>query len=147
MTEMSRHTRHVGTNVLLIRDRKVLLARRQNTGWADGQLGIPGGHLEEGETARQAAAREIKEELGLEIAQDRLIFFATALVNSNHEYIYYEFYAELQLGETPINTEPEKCSELVWCDPKNLPQDIPESFKIIIERGYVGHETYFEIGY
>ena len=125
----------------------MLLPRRAHTGWADGLLGIPGGHLEEGETARQAAVREIKEELGLTITQARLHFFATAVVRTTHEYIYQEFYVELRDDETPVNAEPDKCSELVWCDPRDLPKDIPDSFSAIIRKGYAGGEQYLEIGY
>lgn len=144
---MDRHTRHVGTNILLVRDGKVLLPRRANTGWADGMLGIPGGHLEEGETARQAAVREIEEELGLRVDENRLRFFATAIVRTNREYIYTEFYIELEVGENPVNQEPGKCSELVWCDPKNLPDDVQDIFKTIIKRGYIEKRHYLEIGY
>lgn len=144
---MGHHTRRVGTNVLLVKNGKILLPRRDNTGWADGMLGIPGGHLEEGETARQAAVREIKEELGLTITQDRLVFFATAIVRANHEYIYEEFYVELRKDEQPTNAEPDKCSELVWCDPHNLPAEIQETFRVIISEGYVNDRHYLEIGY
>lgn len=147
MSFMDHHTRRVGTNVLLVKDGKVLLARRSNTGWADGKLGIPGGHLEEGETARQAAAREVKEELGLSIELDRLIFFATGTVRTTQEYIYEEFYVELKAEEVPVNKEPEKCSELVWCDPHDLPPEVQETFRIFITDGYVNGKQYFEIGY
>jgi 8-oxo-dGTP diphosphatase len=144
---MSNHTRRVGTNILLVRNGQVLLPRRANTGWADGKLGIPGGHLEEGETARQAAIRELQEELGITIGKDRLVFFATAIVNSNHEYVYEEFFVELEDDETPVNAEPDKCSGLVWCDPNNLPDDVAESFRMVIQQGYIGGARYLEIGY
>lgn len=144
---MTHHTRRVGASVLLTRKGKVLLHRRSNTGWADGMLAIPGGHLNEGETARQAAVREAMEELGLAISIERLNFLANALVRSNHEYIYQVFLVELKDSEKPANTEPEKCSELVWCDPKNLPSDVAAPFRLIIEQGYTANERYLEIGY
>lgn len=144
---MGYHTRRVGTNVLLVKDGKILLPRRGNTGWADGMLGIPGGHLEEGETARQAAVREIKEELGLVVDQDRLVHFATANVYTTHEYIYHEFYVQLRDDEQLVNAEPEKCVELVWCDPEHLPDDVQETFRVLITQGYIGGQSYLEIGY
>ncbi|MFO0970987.1 MAG: NUDIX domain-containing protein [Candidatus Saccharimonadales bacterium] len=66
---MSDHDPHylAATNVLLVREGKVLLSRRQNKGWGDGMLCIPGGHVEPGETPAQAAVRELKEELGMRI--------------------------------------------------------------------------------
>jgi ADP-ribose pyrophosphatase YjhB (NUDIX family) len=110
-------------------------------------LGIPGGHLEEDETARQAAVREIKEELGLKISPDRLVFYATGSVRTTHEYIYQEFFVNLTDSEQPTNAEPEKCSELVWCDPKNLPDDVQDTFKLFINKCYSGGDHYIEIGY
>jgi 8-oxo-dGTP diphosphatase len=125
----------------------VLLTRRINTGWADGQLGIPGGHLEPGETARQAAAREIAEELGVSIDIKRLKFFASVNLLTNHDYILYEFAVELKPEEQPTILEPDRISELVWCNPKQLPDDVPSSFRAIIENGYNNGKTYLEIGY
>lgn len=144
---MLKHTRRVGVNILLIKDNKILLARRTNTHWADGMLGIPGGHLEEGESARQAAVREIEEELGLHIAQDRLVAYSTVFMRTNYEYVIQEFYVELFEIENPVNKETDKCSELVWCAPDNLPADVQDIFEVIIQQGFISGERYLEIGY
>jgi len=48
---------------------KILLVRRADNGrWA-----VPGGYMEPGETAAEAAAREVLEETGLEVRVGRLI--------------------------------------------------------------------------
>src|SRR5690606_8429956 len=94
-----KHTRRVGSNILVIRDNKILLLRRVNTGWGDGELIMPGGHSEEGETARQTAVRETQEELGLEVEPERFHLFAVGNVRTNHEYIVHEFILELRSGE------------------------------------------------
>lgn len=143
---MSYFSRRIGTNILLVKDQKVLLARRVNTGWADGKYALPGGHLEENETALQAAVRELKEELGIIISEDRLNFFATALVTDDDEYVYFEFYVEIQ-DEVPINAEPNKCSDISWFGIKDLPNDLHDIFRTIIEKGYLNGEKYLEIGY
>ena len=52
-------------NVFVINGSKLMLGRRANTGWMDGHLCPPGGHIEVGETPVLAMLREIKEELGV----------------------------------------------------------------------------------
>ena len=57
----------IDVHLLLIRDGRILLAQRQGTGYADGQWHMPSGHLEEGESATECAAREGYEETGIKI--------------------------------------------------------------------------------
>ena len=52
---------HIGTNVLLEWDGKLLLERR----WDCGQWGLIGGRLRSGERYAQGIARELKEETGI----------------------------------------------------------------------------------
>lgn len=144
---MSYHTRRVGANVVVARGGKILLQRRQNTGWGDGMLGIPGGHLEDDETPVQGIIREIGEELGLRIGRERLEFYATQVIRTNTNYINSQFYIELTETEDPKNTEPERCSELVWVDPHDLPDDVLDIFRYTIEEAYLGGSKYIEIGY
>jgi 8-oxo-dGTP diphosphatase len=54
----------VGVNIFVVRDGKLLLGKRKNV-YGNGEWGLPGGHLESGETMVQAAARELDEETGL----------------------------------------------------------------------------------
>ncbi|MDE6075059.1 MAG: NUDIX domain-containing protein, partial [Clostridia bacterium] len=55
---------------------KVLLQRRQNTGFMDGLWDLScSGHVEHGESMSQAAVREAKEELGVDISPDKIEFF------------------------------------------------------------------------
>ena len=46
----------VAVHVFLLRDGAVLLLRRCNTGFEDGKLSVPAGHVEPGESVTQAAA-------------------------------------------------------------------------------------------
>src|SRR4051794_41987450 len=70
---MPRYTAHVDLH-LILRDAqgRVLFGQRQNTGWADGQLGLPSGHLEDGESATTGMAREADEEIGVLVKTDNL---------------------------------------------------------------------------
>src|SRR5215467_11604058 len=56
----------VGVGGVVIEDGKTLLIRRANEP-LKGQWSIPGGTLELGETLTEGAARELKEETGLEV--------------------------------------------------------------------------------
>lgn len=135
------------TNVSLVKDDKILLSRRANTGWMDGSLCIPGGHVEMGETPRQAAVRELEEELGVKVDVDDLEFVCVAARNTKpNQYVAYEFVIRDQ-GISYKNAEPGKCSELVWTDVHNLPEDTIPDFRAIIEQSVVGGKKYLELGF
>lgn len=112
---------------LIIRNEKkeILLQRRQGTKLWPGFLALPAGHIDEGENAYDAVVREAKEELGIEISISNII--DTFVVNRRNKSLlpYYDVYFEIDsyIGKIQIS-EPEKCSELVWCDITNLPEDM-----------------------
>lgn len=54
-------------SVALLRGGQVLLIQRARAPW-EGAWSLPGGRLEPGETAEDCAARELREELGLQVA-------------------------------------------------------------------------------
>ena len=104
---------------------KVLLQRRQGTKLWCGFLALPAGHIDEGENAYDALVREAKEELGIEIDMKDIV--DVFVVNRRNKSLpsYYDVYFELKKYKGNISIkEPEKCSELLWCDINNLPNDI-----------------------
>ena len=59
--------RHVGAGIIIDDRDRVLLARRPASGMLGGLWEFPGGGVEEGETLPQCIARELREELGIEV--------------------------------------------------------------------------------
>jgi 8-oxo-dGTP diphosphatase len=64
MTERSSQWPRVGASAAVLRGEEVLLVVRAKGALA-GYWSLPGGHVEEGEPARAAAAREVREETGV----------------------------------------------------------------------------------
>ncbi len=90
-------------------DRFFVSKRSENKSYA-GLYQFPGGKIDEGETARKAALRELKEECGLVVDEDRLKFLFYSTFGSDRRTIYY-FVLELTSGENPSNLEPDKQTE------------------------------------
>jgi SAM-dependent methyltransferase len=121
-----RHREIVDVHLLLLRGDEVLLARRSGTGYADGLLHAPSGHLEDGEDVRSGMIREAREEIGLDLAPDEL---SAALVMQHRAphgtaRIGWFFTADYGSGGEPVNREPDKCSELGWYRLDALPDDM-----------------------
>ncbi|MDE7300978.1 MAG: NUDIX domain-containing protein [Clostridia bacterium] len=135
--------------VMLVRDGKILLQRRQNTGFMDGMWDLScSGHVEHGESMSKAAAREAAEELGIKILPEKLKFFA--FIHKREEewdLTYYNAYfaCEEYEGEPQI-CEPEKCSELKWFDLDGLPDDLINDRKQAV-KAYLSGEPYIEYGW
>ena len=111
---------------------KILLHRRQNTGYQDGKWDIAGGgHVDEGETAKSALCRECKEELGIIVKDEDLTFVHLSHRFSNRTYYDIYFIVNKYSG-VPAIKEPDKCLELRWFDIDLLPDDMIECRKTVI---------------
>jgi len=98
----------VTVHLLFFRGDQILLLRRFNTGYADGQYSIPAGHLDGNETVTAAAVREAKEETGVRIEASDIDFSSVMHRNEGDERVDFFVHIRKWSGE-PANTEPEKC--------------------------------------
>lgn len=133
---MEKHKARLAAFAIVERDGKILLARRFNTGYADGLYQMPSGHIEADEYPVEAAAREAKEEVGIDIDISDLEF-VHASYRINHtdsagDYIDFFFKATKWRGE-PFNAEPEKCDEIIWVPITKLPVNTVPVIREVIE--------------
>jgi len=112
----------VTVHLLFFRDNQVLLLRRFNTGFEDGNYSVPAGHLDGNETVRMAAVREAHEEIGVNIDVNEVAFATVTHRKSDEERVDFFVHIKDWEGE-PFNAEPEKCDELRWYDLDALPEN------------------------
>jgi 8-oxo-dGTP diphosphatase len=111
----------VAVHLFFLRDAdEVLLLRRCNTGYEDGNFSVVAGHVDAGETITQAAIREAREEVGVDIVPDALTVVHVMHHKSPDEYVNFFLTVRAWSGEI-ANQEPEKCAELLWCTVETLP--------------------------
>lgn len=113
----------VTVHLLFFRNNQVLLLRRFNTGFEDGNYSVPAGHLDGDETIRMAAQREALEEIGIHIKLKNIDFATVMHRKSDDERIDFFLHIKAWEGE-PFNAEPEKCDELGWYALDTLPANI-----------------------
>lgn len=108
--------------LILIKNGKILLSRRFNTGYEDGKYSLPAGHIENNESLTQGAAREIFEEIGLKLAPQA--FKLVHVTHRKEKDIRMDFFFTAKADtQTPVNKEPEKCDDLRWFPLTRLPEN------------------------
>ena len=113
----------VGVGVFIFRDGKFLMMKRAGK-HAPGEWSVPGGWQEIGETPSQASAREVKEEVGCEIANIRFgLITNNYYPEESHHSVSIMTLSDWVSGEPQI-LEPNKCEELRWVDFDSLPSPL-----------------------
>jgi len=107
-------------HLFFFRGDQILLIRRFNTGYADGQYSVPAGHLDGGETVIAAARREALEEVGVRIDPQDIEFSSVMHRLNGDERVDFFLNIHKWTGE-PVNAEPDKCDELRWVNVNDLP--------------------------
>ena len=119
--------------LVLTRKNEILLSRRFNTGFHDGEYSFPAGHLDGNETLVKAMIREAKEETGIELKpEDLKLVHVMHRKEPNEERVDFFFVVERWSGEPKI-MEPHKCDDLRWFNVNNLPDKIILYIKQVID--------------
>lgn len=112
---------------IVVKDDKILLIHRRKHG--DEYWVVPGGGIEEGETIEEGLAREVKEEMGLDLKKFFLITTTSEKIHldgQEKEIEHYFYLCELSDGEPILGgPEAEANSEenwfnLEWVNKNNL---------------------------
>ena len=119
---MERFKMPVAVHLLLIKDNKILIIKRFNTGFCDGMYSLPAGHVEKGENVRDAMIRETKEEINIDVSKNLKVVEVMNRKGTDQERIDYFFLAKEWTGKIN-NNEKDKCSLIKWVNIDKLPQN------------------------
>lgn len=141
---MSKHDSqrpYLASHVILKENGLVAFVLRENTSWMNSHYGLPSGKVERQESCQKAAVREALEEAGVVLKEKDLKFVhAMHRISSKEdsEWMYVYFEVKKWEGEA-YNAEPHLHSELVWLDPKDLPENIIPSVRHMLEQAEAGN--------
>ena len=114
-----------------VRDGKLLLCRAKG----GSSTYLPGGHIEVGETGRQALVREVKEELGVESSTGKFLgVVENAFLQHGKPHAEINLVYELKLADESAEVSAkEDWIEFEWCAPGDIDAAniLPEAFRAL----------------
>jgi 8-oxo-dGTP diphosphatase len=120
----------VGTGIILIKDKKILLGKRKNTGVGSGTWGLPGGRVDFGERAEDTAVREVKEETDLNVEKITFLTYSDDVYENEHWVTL--FYITSHFTGVLENKEIDKCEEWKWFNVNCLPKNCFSGLKKVV---------------
>ena len=133
-------------HLLLHDDDQLLMIRRHNTGYEDGNYSVVAGHIEHGEPARQAMVREAREEANIDLDIDDLDF-AHMMYRLSDGIVRVDLFFECaRWAGTVENVEPHKCDAMTWYPCRNLPDNTIPYVRTALEHIAAGR-TFSEFGW
>jgi 8-oxo-dGTP diphosphatase len=134
--------------LLIDTDNNLLMSRRFQTGFRDGEMNLPSGHVEIGEFPVDAMIREAREEINAELSSTDLQMVHTcfrAQSKTPTDKVYVDFYFISKSIQLNIkNNEPEKCDLIQWYPIDNLPSNTSD-FLVQIISDVQNNITYSQI--
>jgi 8-oxo-dGTP diphosphatase len=133
LTKRERFKLSLSVFLFLIKDNKVLLIKRGNTGWMDGFYSVPAGALDGNEPLTKAVCREAHEEVAVAVDPKNVKLVHTMhCMTERSEWVGAFFVADSWEGDPKVN-EPEKYEEVKWNDLDELPENTIPYVKQAIE--------------
>ncbi|MDD9268023.1 NUDIX domain-containing protein [Paenibacillus sp. GCM10023248] len=125
-------------HILFYRNGEVLLLKRQNTGFQDGNWSVVAGRMDGNEEVVAAAIREAKEEAGVDIRpEDMELIGVMHRKNMSSEWVDFFLIAHRWQGEI-TNLEPDKCEQLQWFPLDELPSNMVSYIRVAVEHKHEG---------
>lgn len=126
----------VGVGAVIICDGKILLEKRKNEP-GKGKWSIPGGLVELGESAKESAIREVREETSLEVEEPMLIDVVDNVTRDENGEIKYHFvivdyFVKLKCGVPKASSD---AAELEWVQLSDVEDyDLTKTIREFFER-------------
>ena len=109
---------HNELGIFIINDKKeILLEKRSaNKRFNPNKWGLCAGHVDAYETLEEAALREIKEEVGLDVSIEELIPYGEkeVTIKDSNSHITYFYYVKCNKKEDEFIIQEEELSEVKW---------------------------------
>lgn len=140
-----RHNIIPDVHLILVKSKQVLMLRRFNTGFEDGNYGLIGGHVDHAESIRHAMHREAYEEAGILVDPSHLVLVHTMHRVTDEERVSFFFTAKGWSGE-PANMERSRCDDMGWRELDALPVNTVGFVRQAL-RCYLAREPYSEFGW
>ena len=107
----------------LVRDGRVLLVHRSpSRRWYPAVWDLPGGHVEQGESCREALVRKLDEELGVQVVEDDCKAVSTLRLTAGDGAgeLELSIWSVRQWLSTPVNRCLDEHDRLAWCSADDL---------------------------
>ena len=110
---------------LIVCNRKVLIIRRSNySSLGKGEWDIPGGGVQFGEDLIDALHREVREETGLTVRVDRLLYAITAVTDPDKQVVGLVY---ICFADTDAVTLSHEHTEYLWATKQQLRERLSKS--------------------
>lgn len=144
-----RFSNAIAVFAIIIKDDHILLQKRSShTLNGNAYDTAASGHVEKGETLKQAMCRELKEEIGIIVTPNQLQFaiLGHCFYHDTQTTYHTTYFIVNDYIGSPTIQEKHKISDLSWFSLKNLPTNLSPDRRVAIT-SWLDGKHYFEYGF